>query len=272
MSVRPDLVLGLVTHQGSRFRANGEAVCGRIHQDLLSMGVRTDLLVSDRNDADADRYLVSRSIVRRSAQAQAHLEIRWRSRVDHKDGGLRDLALERAIALKRSLEPPTVAMRLLNIDYSHLRIWRHSLAAGAKATLVIEDDAQLVTSDLAPLVASVMDEFTGECVLVNCSRSIDPSTLGVERILQQAPVRSRVGSVEVRDPRPTITNTVCANLYSAAFLERLVRHIDRRGLVPVLPIDWRVNDFLIENPDVSTWWLMPAPFVQGSMHPDVNVP
>lgn len=174
--------------------------------------------------------------------------------------------------MKRGFAPPAVLTRLLNIDYSHLRIWRHSLAVGAKATLVIEDDAQLVSDEIALLIGSLMDRFDDRSVLVNCSESLDHGSLGVEQILRRAPATDRIGTVEVRDPRPSITNTVCANLYSAAALEKLLWHIDHRGLVPVLPIDWRVNDFLIDNPDVSTWWLLPAPFVQGSMHPDASAP
>jgi len=174
--------------------------------------------------------------------------------------------------VKRGLAQPAALTRLLNIDYSHLRIWRHSLAVGAKATLVIEDDAQLVSDEIVLLVESLMDLFGDRSVLVNCSQSLDHQSLGVQKILQQAPLIDRIGTVEVRDPRPSITNTVCANLYSAAALERLLWHIDHQGLVPVIPIDWRVNDFLIDNPDVSTWWLSPAPFVQGSMHAEAGVP
>ena len=266
MPDRPDLVLGLVTHPNSRFRSSGEAVCERVRHDLISSGIRTDRLVSDRNDAHDDRYGISRSLVRRSARAQAELEARWRSRISESTSTPLDLAVKQAIGVKRGLASPAVLTRLLNIDYSHLRIWRHSLAVGAKATLVIEDDAQLVNDEIGRLVGSLMDRFEDKSVLVNCSESLDQRSLGVEDILQRARVTDRLGAVDVRDPRPTITNTVCANLYSSAVLEKLIWHVDHRGLVPVVPIDWRVNDFLIDNPNVSTWWLQPAPFVQGSMH------
>ena len=263
-------MLGLVTHPNSRFRSSGEAVCERVFQDLLSFGIRTDRLVSDRNDAHDDRYRITHSVVRRSARAQAELETRWRNRISESTSTPYDLAVKQAIGVKRGLAPTAAFTRLLNIDYSHLRLWRHSVAVGAKATLVIEDDAQLVSDEIALLVGSLMDRFDDRSVLVNCSESLDHRSLGVERILQRAPVTGRIGTVEVSDPRPTITNTVCANLYSAAVVGKLLWHIDHRGLVPVLPIDWRVNEFLIDNPDVSTWWLSPAPFVQGSMHPDAS--
>ena len=270
MPDRPDLVLGLVTHPNSHFRLSGQAVCEQVHEDLLSSGIRSDRLVSDRNDAHDDRYTITRSLVKRSARAQAELETRWRSRISKSSLTPFHFVVKQAIGVKRGVAPPAVLTRLLNIDYSHLRIWRHALAVGAKAALVIEDDAQLVNDEIGHLIGSVMDRFEDQRVLVNCSESLDHRSLGVEDILEQAPVTGRIGDVVVRDPRPTITNTVCANLYSPALLEKLLWHVDHRGLVPVVPIDWRVNEFLIDNPDVSTWWLHPAPFIQGSMHPGAD--
>jgi GR25 family glycosyltransferase involved in LPS biosynthesis len=167
---------------------------------------------------------------------------------------------------RRSFDSVESVVRLLNIDYSHLRVWRHALATGASAALVIEDDAQLVDERLGEFLAALLPHIKDHSVLVNCSRSISVDDLGITQILREATMKLQLQEVRVTQTDRAITNTVCANLYSHEFLERLVAFIDRRGLVPVVPIDWRVNEFLLDNPETKTWWVDPAPFVQGSMH------
>jgi len=167
---------------------------------------------------------------------------------------------------RRSFDSVDSVFRLLNIDYSHLRLWRHALATGASAALIMEDDAQLVDENVGEFLAALIPRVKDQSVLVNCSRSIAVDELGITQILQAATTKFQFQEVSVTQTDRAITNTVCANLYSHDLLEELVAFIDRRGLVPVVPIDWRVNEFLLHNLDMKTWWVDPAPFVQGSMH------
>lgn len=262
----PYLVLGLVTHPRSRFRESGLHTINVVSQALRASGIRFEVVISDRNDADPAQYRIDRSLIVRSARHQASLEARWRKHLDHRWGGpLGDIALTLSMAARRTTAAPNSLLRLINIDLSHLRIWRTALARGAQAALVLEDDAQLRTDAVGAVVTELLLRSAHQCVLVNCSASIYLDALGVERLLRDAPTTAISSDHSLRCPQRALTNTVCANLYSAEFLAQLVAFIDRRGLVPIAPIDWRVNEFLLENPRAQTWWLDPPPFQQGSM-------
>jgi len=229
-------------------------------------GIAVRVLVSDRNDADPHQHSVTRTTVAASARHQAELEARWRAHVAGRGVSSVPSPLTLGMQARRSFDSVKSVFRLLNIDYSHLRVWRHALATGASAALVIEDDAQLVDERLGKFLAALLPHIEDQSVLVNCSRSIAVDELGITEILQEALTKIELQEIRVTQTDRAITNTVCANLYSHEFLERLVAFIDRRGLVPVVPIDWRVNEFLLHDPEMKTWWVDPAPFVQGSMH------
>lgn len=263
----PDLVLGLVTHPRSRFRESGRRTVDAVSDALRESGVRFEVVIRDRNDADPTQYRMDRALIARSARHQALLEARWRKHLDHRWGGpIGDVALTLSMAARRTTASRETLLRLLNIDLSHLHIWRTAVARGAQAALVLEDDAQLRTDVVGTIMAEVLPCSARQCVLINCSTSIDPEALGAEKLLWEAPTTVIASGHVLRQPKRAVTNTACANLYSAEFLAQLVAFIDRRGLIPVVPIDWRVNEFLLENPDAHTWWLDPPPFRQGSMH------
>lgn len=260
-----DLILGLVTHPHSGFRESGEQTLGTVAKSLQSVGIRCEFIISDRNDADPAQYPIDRSVIAASARHQASLEARWRRHLDHKWGGaVGDRVLTLAMAARRTAANPKALLRLLNIDLSHLRIWRAALTHDAPA-LVLEDDARLLTTDIGQILTDLMPRIVQSSAMVNCSTSIDVKTLGAQNLLDDAPAIDLPLHHTLRMPQRAVTNTVCANLYSVGFLAKLVSFIDTRGLVPVAPIDWRVNEFLLENPDAQTWWLDPTPFEQGSM-------
>jgi hypothetical protein len=110
------------------------------------------------------------------------------------------------------------------------------------------------------------------------SESIGLRELGVEGILAPAPELDHAamsGRALWRASRP-ITNTVCANLYRRGLLAMVREEIGRQGLVPVAPIDWRLNEALMslfEKGAVDSetcLWLRPGVFVQRSMHGSVT--
>ncbi len=259
-------MVGLVTHQGSRFRSQGIATLESVSSAAEAARIDVRVLVSDRNDADPHQHFVTRGTVADSARHQAELEARWRAHVAGRKVSSVPSPLTLGMRARRSFNSVDSVFRLLNIDYSHLRVWRHALATGASAALAIEDDAQLVDEHLGEFLASLLPHVEDQSVLVNCSRSIAVDDLGITEILREATTKLELQKVRVTQTDRAITNTVCANLYSREFLARLVAFIDRRGLVPVAPIDWRVNEFLLHNSEMKTWWVDPAPFVQGSMH------
>lgn len=267
MAGSPDLVVGLVTHPRSRFRASGEKTIQEVVEEARRAGLTCEAIISDRNDADDARYPIDRAVIAASARSQARVEERWRRYMGRPWGGaFLDHALTIAMTARRSLAAPKDLTRLLNIDLSHLHIWRAALERGARAALVLEDDALLTTTHVGALLADVITRVTDADVMVNCSASIDPRALGVDAVLRDAPVTSVCEGHLLRMPARSITNTLCANVYSATFLRGLVTHLDRQGLIPVAPIDWRVNAYLMDHLDAATWWLEPPPFRQGSMH------
>ena len=259
-------MVGLVTHEGSRFRSQGMATLESVSSAAEAARIDVRVLVSDRNDADPHQHSVTRGTVAASARHQAELEARWRAHVARRGVSSVPSPLTLGMQARRSFDSVESIYRLLNIDYSHLRVWRHALATGASAALVIEDDAQLLDERVGEFLAALLPYIKDRSVLVNCSRSIAADDLGVAEILREATTKLQLQEVRVTQTDRAITNTVCANLYSREFLARLVAFIDRRGLIPVVPIDWRVNEFLLHNPEMKTWWVDPAPFVQGSMH------
>lgn len=265
MASSADLILGLVTHSHSGFRKSGERTLATVAESLQSVGIVCEIIISDRNDADPAKYPIDRSVIARSARHQAALEARWRRHLDHQWGGaVGDRVLTLAMAARRTAANPKALLRLLNIDLSHLRIWRTALTHNAPA-LVLEDDARLRTAEVGQILADLLPRIAHLSAMVNCSTSIDVKTLGAQNLLDSAPTTDLPLQHALRMPQRAVTNTVCANLYSVGFLTELVSFIDTRGLVPVVPIDWRVNEFLLENPDARTWWLDPPPFEQGSM-------
>ena len=266
MPASGELLVGLVTHEGSRFRSKGIATLESLSSAAEAAGIDARVLVSDRNDADPHQHCVTRGTVAASARHQAELEARWRAHVARKAVSSVLSPLTLGMQARRSFDSVESVFRLLNIDYSHLRVWRHTLAIGASAALVIEDDAQLVDEQVGQLLAALLPHIQDDSVLVNCSRSIAVDDLGVTDILREATTKLQLQEVCVMQTDRAITNTVCANVYSREFLTRIVAFLDRRGLIPVAPLDWRVNEFLLEYPEIKTWWVDPAPFVQGSMH------
>lgn len=285
------LFIGLITHRQSRFNRDGQAAAAvaDLASRLREQGVDVSRLVSDRDDYSAEALPVTRRLLLSSALLQAWIEFRWRRYLAEGRGNSlaylpRDvcvLVLMTGIRVHsyigwnwfrsgHDMPGATAVIRLLNIDLSHLRVYEEALESGRGAILVIEDDARAVDSELVPrlLLQLLARNNSSEARFVNLSESIDNQSLGVVGIL---------GESDPYDPsvvtcsRP-VTNTVCANLFNREFLEQMYVDIVNRGLTPVIPIDWRVNRFIM-----SAWksglinertcvWVAPGVFVQGSMH------
>ena len=274
------MFVGLVTHPRSRFNAGGAATdqARLLTAAITATGRPADLLVSDRDDFRAEDFPLSRADLARSAAYEADLEYRWRRYLA--DGGgrparspLADQAVRLAMTAKRVAGADrSAAVRLLNIDLSHLRVMDAAVDAGATWTLVLEDDAQVPdVPACAAALASVLDAVEGTPVqFVNLSESLPLDRLGVEGLLAgSAPAGWPAGLVSAVRP---VTNTVCANLYRTTFLRSVAEGIRQRGLVPVAPIDWRVNEQIMRmwNAGVlcadSCAWTRPGLFLQGSIH------
>ncbi len=285
------MFVGLVTHARSRFDADGAATrqAHDLVRELDSAGAPARLLVSDRDDYDADTLPLDRAQLLRSARYAADLEHRWRRYLAAHGGrparsAAVDAGLAAAMALKRVAGTGALlpwgradagrrsAVRLLNIDLSHLRVLEAGVASGATWVLVLEDDARVDDVPRAARdVAGALTALAASPVrFVSLSESIPLVELGVEGLLDAT--ASPGWPVWLRRARTPITNTVCANVYRASFAADLAAGIRARGLVPVAPIDWRVNEQVMAmvaggrlGAD-SCAWAVPGVFRQGSMH------
>lgn len=274
--------VGLVTHPGSRFNAGGEAVAelNLVVDALMSAGHEVVSLVSDRDDYDSDGYPLNVKRRLASAWKQAELETRWRRYVA--SGGRQSTPagwdVERVLAsTRRCLSAVGIPKaggdlsevglrRLINIDLSHLRLCSAAIEDQADVVLVLEDDARFDRSlDMAQFVEMLTTFPREDLALAVLSRSLSTQELGL------ASHTTLAGRVDAEDQHwvevsPAVTNTVCANAYSLAMARKLVDEISRTGLFPVHPIDWRLNQVLMNTSGVRCFWAEPAPFIQASMH------
>ena len=146
------------------------------------------------------------------------------------------------------------------------------MASKADWILVVEDDgkagrAQLVAEKISALIAALDDKEVD--IFVNLSESIDHSELGVQEILARAKESFILSDgAKVVQVTPPISNTVCANLYSRRFAIRFAEAIESQGILPSIPIDWRLNRVIMESVgnDIKSFWVIPGIFIQGSMH------
>ena len=98
-------------------------------------------------------------------------------------------------------------------------------------------DVAACAASLAAVIDSVDDT---PVQFVNLSESLPLDRLGVDGLLSESGLAGSPARL-VAALRP-VTNTVCANLYRTSFLTEVAAGIRDRGLVPVAPIDWRVNE------------------------------
>ena len=282
MSNAPDLFLGLVTHPNSAFNRDkrAENLIERLTQALASQGLNVESLISDRNDYSAVQYPITRDSLLRAAVIQSSLERDWRNFVDSAAGTNRskkaqNYGLYLAMRAKRTLaalrgensRAAKAYQRLINIDLSHLRVLREGIDSGAAAIVILEDDASMRSEDLVEEFARILIMAREENIeFINLSESISAPELGIEAILNRGrgiDSGHRVSVIELDTP---ITNTVCANYYSRSFAKKFCEYIAPPNLTPVRPIDWRLNEVMLANPDTRTWWVKPGLFIQGSMH------
>lgn len=290
------LFAGVVTHARSRFNVDGAAgaMLDRLAVALEAQGVSTRTLVSDRDDYDPRELPITTGLLASSARHQATLEHRWRRYLAQAGGTARpagtDLLVREAMWVKRlatalgtgvradaAARPgSTELVRLLNIDLSHLRVLEEGVGSGARWVLVLEDDAGISDHQrVARSVRWLVDTLPGTGVaFANLSESLSLAELGVEAILEPArdldpPVD--LGFAVLRARRP-VTNTVCATLYESGYARALAEAIRSRGLTPVAPIDWRVNEAIMDMvasgslDGRSCVWISPGIVLQRSMH------
>jgi hypothetical protein len=279
-SVPGSVLIGLVTHPTSKYNQHGEAL--RILEVTADMvraaGWQVVTYVSDKNQFAPEELRLTRTEIAESAWAQAHLERRWNSYVRQGSHSRKftSMVSMMVMAAKRSvgaLSPrPAVSrdakslVRLKNIDAAHESILSAAVNKNVDLVLVLEDDA-------LPRMESALEDLPGilslakarSVALFQISESISGEVLGVEQDLLNPVSVASVGETQCMELSRPITNTVCANIYSAEFAARFASRIRESVMAPIVPIDWRLNEVLLDHPSVSCWWAVPGVFQQGSM-------
>ena len=266
------LFIGLVTHPRSQFpeSAGSHGLMRQLADALSALGMGISTYCEDRDLADSMEELTAKEI----ADSRRHLlqvQRNWASYISHDS---KSLPLEQWVARMRgAVEPksPRAARRLLNIELAHLEIMTASLATGADFTFIIEDDAhcpdiQALAGDLHELMMRTEAPY-----MSHVSTSFSPEQLGINGLVNREERRWSNGGHEFRLLRP-VTNTVCATMYRQDFLLDLHQHWRTEKLVPVIPVDWRLNALLMDMyatgdlPKGYATLVFPSPIIQRSLH------
>lgn len=286
MSTTPDLFLGLVTHRNSAFNSSGESTKAieNLSLQLEGLGLIVETLISDRDEYSSENFPISTDALKSAAKAQSQLERDWRlflisqARFPAPIRATKIVAtqaLYQLMLFKRSRGTKTASTsqaakayrRLINIDLSHRRILEEGLKSGAPMVVVLEDDASKLNSHQAQALADVIRLARDQGVdFVNLSESISINDLGVTRILKRGKIIASVHENQVIAMDTPVTNTVCANIYGSNFATLFASYLSEDRLTPVIPIDWRLNQVIMEHPETRCWWTRPGLFLQRSMH------
>jgi len=282
----PKIFIGLVTHPNSRFNSEGQSTqrINELANSLSQLGINVVTLISDRNDFQSSGRVIG--IVDRviSAWRQVRIEKAWDKYVRDSTGSDSLTRKHGAIFFSGMFVKRTISYlfnshslaRLANIDLSHLRVLKEGIASGADWVLIIEDDAQFADPARTAGVLGTVLEFldhAARSIFINLSESIDTVELRVDGIVSAGnPVLALTNGSELLEISPAISNTVCANIYSLDFASEFARAIEVQGILPSVPIDWRLNQLIMEArvTPAECYWVKPGLFLQGSMHGDPN--
>ncbi len=275
----PTLFIGVVSHSRSTFTVNQgeEGLAANLVKQLSDLGTSASYSINVRNDFDTSGVPATRSVFRSGIAEEVRLERQWNAFLGVRQGmtfWARHFA--RLLRVQSFLFRKTNAaeiQRLINIELSHTRLMKEGLDSGAPWVLIIEDDA--ATPDTVDLAYGLVGIFTlnPPISFVNLSRSFDLSDLGIGHLLHSTDENEWVGHSERKiliADRPA-TNTVCAILYKRRFLEYLFGELELIPMQPVVPIDWRLNQALMNlwNKGLigagDCWFVEPAPIIQLSM-------
>lgn len=282
------IFIGLVTHDSSRFpEARGPHGLTRLlEKELTQQSIVVHAEIHSANHVDDLDLVLSLSDLQRSIAAELKVERDWYHFLNpNAHHTTHDLVLSvrrwlraahayiEGIRNSFALRESRTLERLINIELAHMHLMQSAVTSGADWVLILEDDAH--TPDVKSFSSALVGFLAAHKAVdlpkyVNLSQSFDMSTLRIDGLLaprgQWNAERALLGS------SLPVTNTVCAILYRRTFLLDLLDTLIDHPLVPVIPIDWKVNRALMELhsddriPDYACWFVDPAPIVQGSMH------
>ncbi len=266
------LFIGLVTHAQTGFpnSRGAEGLMAQLAGELEELGISTTTHVEDRDLAVGIPDLSTEKL----AESQRYLLDVQRAWASYCSRGAIKLRLRQWVGgLRGSIEPATAsqARRLLNIELAHLELISASLSTGADFILIVEDDADC--SDIRALARDLHSLLTRPSApyMAHVSTSFSPKELGIESLADSVARQWSNGGKEFRLKRP-VTNTVCATVYRQDLLIGLHELWRAEPLLPVIPVDWRLNALLMRMhakgllPEGYSSLVYPSPIIQRSLH------
>ncbi|MDD2818494.1 MAG: hypothetical protein PHN51_06825 [Candidatus Nanopelagicales bacterium] len=285
-----DLFIGVVSHLGSRFSQNQEegGLAFGLARALEMLGRSIEIQVNTLDAWSPEVLPLSPEVGRASAFASLDFEQTWDTYLNEgvstsitarfrRSGEFQARRLKLGLAARSSsFASSSVAAtrRLLNIELSHLHLWREGLASGAQWILILEDDGGCADlGDLSAGLDALLTADGADWLYANISASFDATQLGVRHLLTPSSLRWKGGAIRtIQSASRPISNTVCAIVYRREFLDEVVSQFELLPLEPVIPIDFKLNAALMAlyaNGKIKAGDCLqvePAPIVQMSMH------
>ena len=271
--------IGLVSHSKSFFsQSQGPSgLSAQLAQSFSDFGVSCQVRVNTGNLFDENALSLTPAMARASVREELRLESAWfrfLQRQDHLGQCIRVLGRwVRYFSAWRSHSQTTELRRLLNIEYSHVDLYRKGVESGCDWVIILEDDA--FSPDSQGLAKGLAHLINGpeSPKYINLTTSFSLREIGVQHLLSTVPgvIWAGSGKVSVLQSERPGTNTVCAIAFAAEFLEQVLTDFDSQPVEPVVPIDWKLNASLMRLWDQQLigpgdcWFLEPGPITQLSM-------
>jgi len=271
--------VGLVSHMKTSFpdSQGPDGLATKLASGLAALGAHSALHINTRDFFTEMSYSLTPGMARASVREEIRLESLWSKYLGRPDM-IREAKrhfgrFARYLTSRKANSQTFELQRLLNIEYSHVDLYRRAVDSGAEWAVILEDDA--ATTDVANLAEGLMDLFTAETKtkMINLSASFPLALIGVQQMLtvdDQIRWNGTDARVIYQSERPA-TNTVCAVAFRTVFLAQLLADFESQPAEPVVPIDWKINASLMRlwnakliGPN-ECWFVEPAPIIQLSM-------
>jgi hypothetical protein len=278
----PSVFVGLVSHAESQFNESQgpEGLVARLVDTLETAGVHCSRKVNHDNLFDDAEFLLTPAMARASVRVEIQLEREWfrfLNGKNHLRHSSRILSRRIQFLLSwRQNSGTSELRRLLNIEYSHIDLYRSAIASGSDWSIVLEDDAFATDPDQLALGLHSLFKSGNTPKFINLSESFPLEDLGIRHLLTESPQQKWMGTPErvvYQSERPA-TNTVCAIAFRTDFLKQIVADFDSHPSQPTAPIDWKLNAALMRLWDAGLiganecLFIEPAPILQLSMVQD----
>ena len=276
------LFIGLVSHEKSSFTQSvgPQGLVEQLSARLSILGVSNHVRINLSNLFDDNNFLLTDHMSRESVREEIRLESQWFQFLE-RDDKLSQLVRVLGRRAKFFLDwqrnsQDRELRRLLNIEYSHVDLYRAAVELGASWAIILEDDA--ASSDVNGLVGGLLTliQSNSNVKMINLSESFTLDQIGIRHLLRPLDGFHWVGNSARRllGARKPATNTVCAIAFRTDFLTEILADFDAQPAFPVVPIDWKVNATLMrlyESGAIGAnecLFIEPAPIIQLSMVQD----